>query len=126
MRPLTDQHPPTGSFHRSDRLLKRHQFEELQSNGRKIYTKFFLLSVAPRREGPSRLGVTITKRVAPNAVERNRVKRRAREFFRRYRSHLLQPLDIVIVARREAQHCSLAEMSRMLLDALCKNGYANP
>ncbi|NDC38906.1 MAG: ribonuclease P protein component [Proteobacteria bacterium] len=116
----------TGRFSRRDRLLKRYQFEELQESGRKLYTKFFLVSVSKRTEGPSRLGVTITKRVAPNATERNRVKRRAREFFRRYRSRLSQPLDIVIIARREAQHCSFTEMCEALFAALCKHGYATP
>jgi ribonuclease P protein component len=116
---------PTGSFSKSSRLLKRYQFEELQNKGRKLYTKFFLITVQIKENGPSRLGVTITKRVAPNATDRNRVKRRAREFFRRYRSRLIHPVDMVIIARREAQNCSFEEMCRAIMDALCKYGYAH-
>lgn len=118
--------PPTGSFSSSDRILKRHQFEELQDSGKKLYTKFFLLSLKVKEHGPSRLGITITKRVAPNATERNRVKRRAREFFRRHRTKLTQPVDMVIIARRDAQNCSFEEMTSALLEALYRHGYARP
>lgn len=122
----TETIPSTGRFSKRDRLRKRPEFEDLQSSGRKIHTRFFLISVRPNGSNRSRLGVTITKRVAPNAADRNKVKRRIREFFRRYRSHLLNPLDMVVIARREAQNCSFNEMTEALLGALRKHGYIAP
>jgi ribonuclease P protein component len=52
-------------------------------------------------EGGPRLGITVTRRVG-NAVARNRVKRRVRECFRRRRSELDRPVDVVVIARRGA------------------------
>ena len=45
-----------------------------------------------------RLGVTVSRRVAPKAVERNRIKRVIRESFR-HQENILAGLDIVTIAR---------------------------
>ncbi len=47
--------------------------------------------------GP-RLGLTVSRKVG-NAVARNRVKRRVREWFRRERGHLTPGRDYVVIAR---------------------------
>ena len=121
--PQSDIPRQTGSYTKVDRLLKRREFEALQEKGEKLYTKFFLLSVAPSVTTRSRVGITITKRVAQRAVDRNRVKRRVREFFRHHRSRLRCTLDIVVIARRDAHHCSLEDITRTFLGALRKHGY---
>ena len=115
----------TGSYSKADRILKRREFEALQTAGEKLYTKFFLISVRPSPSGRSRLGITVTKKVSPKAVERNRVKRRVREFFRKNRAALRSPLDIVVIARRDAMLCSLTEITRTFLGALGKHGFLN-
>ena len=45
-----------------------------------------------------RLGVTVSRRVSPKAVERNRIKRAIRESFR-HQKEILMGLDIVTIAR---------------------------
>ena len=50
---------------------------------------------------PARLGISVSKRVAAHAVERNRVKRIARDSFRRLRIQL-PPGDYVLLAQRDA------------------------
>lgn len=61
----------------------------------------------------ARLGLTVAKRFAKRAVDRNRIKRIARETFRRQR-HDLAGLDLVLIARN-----GVAELSReQLHDAL--------
>jgi ribonuclease P protein component len=57
-----------------------------------VLAKLNALSVA-------RLGLAISKRVAPRAVDRNRLKRLARESFRQLE---LAPLDFVVMARKDA------------------------
>jgi ribonuclease P protein component len=47
----------------------------------------------------ARLGLAISRRVAPRAVDRNRLRRLAREAFRQLE---LAPLDYVVMARKEA------------------------
>ena len=60
-----------------------------------------------------RLGVTVSKRVG-NAVIRNRVKRRIREWFRHARAGLPEHSEIVVIARRAARDLSGAEVAVFL------------
>lgn len=62
--------------------------------------RFLMLAAANGGEGP-RLGLAIAKRRIPTAVGRNRIKRLARESFRRRRERL-PSLDLVVQARAGA------------------------
>jgi ribonuclease P protein component len=58
--------------------------------------------VAPARaDGAAKLGLAVSRRVG-NAVARNRVKRHAREWFRRARATLPPATDWVLIARAGA------------------------
>jgi ribonuclease P protein component len=62
------------------------------------------------RDNPeARLGLVVPKRIAPRALDRNRVKRVARESFRHWRG-TLPPLDLVLVAVAGAGGMSRAEL----------------
>ncbi len=54
-----------------------------------------------KKSGPTRLGVTASKKVG-GAVQRNRVKRLVREYFRCNYSKLDQLVDISIIAKKGA------------------------
>lgn len=60
-----------------------------------------------------RLGVTVSKRVAKRAVERNRVRRQIRESFRLHRAELEQ-LDYVVRALPSAAAVDNVELRRSL------------
>ena len=60
-----------------------------------------------------RLGLTVSRKVG-NAVIRNRVKRRVREWFRLERGRLSAGTEVVVIARREASRLSFEEGRRML------------
>lgn len=60
-------------------------------------------------ELPTRLGITITRKIG-NAVTRNRIKRLVREVFRRNRSRLPSGLDLVWVAKRQAAEVEYDEV----------------
>jgi ribonuclease P protein component len=88
----------------SDRLKRRADFERVQSKGRKVHSARFLFLVLPRETGeptPTRLGLTVTRKVA-NAVGRNRIKRVLREVFRKNRALFPSGCDVVIVAKDRA------------------------
>lgn len=53
-------------------------------------------------DGERRLGVTASRKLG-GAVERNRVKRRVREWFRRSKHRLAPGTELVVIARRGAQ-----------------------
>lgn len=61
---------------------------------------FTLLAIRNQLDHP-RLGLAIAKKVIKRAVDRNTLKRLARESFR-LRQHSLTALDIVVLARRDA------------------------
>lgn len=88
-------------FAKADRLRHRNEFLAVQRRGTRVYTRHFVVLVLRRKGTGQRLGVTVTKRVA-KAVGRNRVKRLAREVFRRNRRLFPPDSDVVMVARRGA------------------------
>ena len=65
------------------------------------------------RERRARLGVTVSRKVG-NAVVRNRVKRRIREWFRRDGQALVAGRDVVVIARSSAAQLTSAEASTQL------------
>jgi len=86
---------------KADRILKRSEFVALSNSGRTVRGEFFIAVVAPSRSEKSRLGVTASRRVG-EAVQRNRIKRLAREFFRRNRQRIKGSWDINLIARKGA------------------------
>lgn len=58
-----------------------------------------------------RLGITVTKKVAKRAVDRNRVKRLVREVFRRELDVFPEGCDVVFVAKAAAWELSYREVA---------------
>jgi len=82
--------------------------------GRRAVSNAFVVVVARRpAPGSPRLGITASRRVG-GAVERNRVKRRIREWFRRERRAWRGPLDVLVIARRPAVELEFGEFSERL------------
>lgn len=83
---------------RTDRLRKRFEFGRVRDQGRRVYTKSFVILLRPNAEGSQRLGLTVSQKVG-GAVRRNRVKRLLREVFRLERALFPRATDIVIIAK---------------------------
>ena len=58
--------------------------------------------LCPNGAEHSRLGTSVSRRVARRAVARNRIKRQIRESFR-HNAERLKGLDVVVIARSGAQ-----------------------
>ncbi len=71
--------------------------------------------------GPTRLGLIVSRRVG-NAVLRNRVKRRLREFFRLHRARWVDGVDIVVRAHPGAAQARYADVRDELLKLFEKLG----
>ena len=65
---------------------------------RKIRGELAVLHVASGREGISRFGIALTRRLVPSSVDRSRVKRALREVFRRHPAKRLG-FDCVVMLR---------------------------
>jgi ribonuclease P protein component len=95
---------------KSMRLRHRPEFVAVQSSGRKFHGKLFMALVVETSDGApvGRVGLTVTKRIG-NAVTRNRIKRRAREWLRRH-GWVPARRDVVLVAKEAAATATSAEV----------------
>ncbi|WP_349359399.1 ribonuclease P protein component [Stappia sp.] len=80
-------------------LKKRAEFLAVAKGGRCARRAFVLQ--AAERDGPARIGYTVTKKVG-NAVERNRIRRRLRAAVRATRRKARADVDYVLIGRRAA------------------------
>ena len=104
------------------RLKKPAQFQSVYQSKQWGGSKFFTFNVLARQETSDNpcsnavLGVTVSKKVSKRAVDRNRIKRQVREFFRHNKADL-QNADLVITAKPncikasdQERHESLTEL----------------
>ena len=88
------------SFPKKERLLKRACFTRLSKFGKKVQNRYFIALLSDGLTENNRIGLTVSKRVG-KAVERNRIKRIIREYYRNRRSTLAGNRDINIIARKQ-------------------------
>jgi ribonuclease P protein component len=105
------------TFLKSERLLDRKEFVNLNRFGRKFYTHHFTITVMQNGRGVTRLGIAVGKRIG-NAVKRNRVKRLIREAFRLNKGMFPKGCDLVIAARRSADDLDSWKITRELGDVV--------
>ena len=85
-------------YSRQHRFTQRGAFGPVIRGSRKVRGQLSLLHVLPGKPGVSRFGLALTRRNLPLSVTRNRVKRLAREIFRRHAARHAG-LDIVVMLR---------------------------
>ncbi|MCG7374543.1 ribonuclease P protein component [Pseudomonas luteola] len=87
-------------FSREKRLLTSRQFQNVfDSPTIKVPGNSVLLLVRQNGLSHARLGLVIGKKSVKLSVERNRLKRVLRDSFRHHQ-HMLEGLDIVVIARK--------------------------
>lgn len=104
---------------RSERIRSRKDFSGLYKNGGRVRAGFFHLVFRLNSLGYGRFAVVAGKKVG-TAVVRNRIKRLARDVYRRHKGLLPPGLDLIIVARPEAAGAGRAETENGLLEAFGK------
>jgi ribonuclease P protein component len=109
--------PRKESLSRRHRFTERGAFGRLFGGARRIKGTSSLLLVSPGLSEASRFGVAVTKRVAKLAIARNRIKRAAREAFRRHPARH-SGLDLVLVVNRLPGAEFRDELVRLLGSAL--------
>lgn len=99
-------------FPRRARLLKPSDFDRVFKAGRRLTVPSFQAVVAPSELGP-RLGMAISRKQAPRAVDRNRIKRQIRASFRENQIRL-PACDLVIMAKPSARELTSAAVAAEL------------
>lgn len=90
---------PAG-FSRLKRLRTAAQFGQVFAQPKRSSDRYFTVLSRRNKTNTARLGLTVSRRVAKLAVDRNRLKRLAREVFRCQQN--LPALDIVVLANKGA------------------------
>jgi ribonuclease P protein component len=101
------------AFTKAHRILKRSQFIAFRRSGKKIDSPYFFAAVRPNELPHCRLGITVTRKIG-KAAQRNRVKRRIREYFRLNRHCIVGNWDILLIAKSGAGEIDLAQASSSL------------
>ncbi len=105
---------PNQRLGRKQRLTQSSLFRQTYDQGRKQVGRYMVLWLRHADDASLRLGV-VTGRKVGNAVERARARRRLREAYRRNRSRLSGPFDVVLVGRRAILQ---AEWQEVVLDLM--------
>ena len=85
-------------FSRCLRLLDGKEFSNVFKYKRPYHGRYFSIYTVPNHLQHPRMGLAVSKRVSKKAVQRNRIKRQARETFRLMQASLVK-MDFVIVAK---------------------------
>lgn len=100
-----------------ERIRSEKDFGGLYRSGSRYRGRFFSIVYRPSSSGCSRLAVVVSKKVG-SAVTRNGVKRRIRGLFRRNKGLLAEPMDLIVVTRKEILELNRAGMRAGYLQAL--------
>ncbi len=101
------------TFRKEERICLRADFQRISKEGAKYRSHHFRVSICPNSLTHRRLGITVGKRIGP-AVQRNRLKRLIREFFRQNREVLPGSSDLVITAKEGAAGLNFWQVSEEL------------
>jgi ribonuclease P protein component len=100
--------PGCEAFPRTLRLTDPKRYQEVFKGGRRARHPLLGIVAAPNGLDHARLGLAVSRKVSRKAVVRNKIKRCAREYFRR-EHHSLAALVFVVVAYPEASHALSSE-----------------
>jgi ribonuclease P protein component len=105
------------SYGPRERIRKKKDFNNLYKKGRSVRGKYFNVIFLPNGLGYSRMAVVASKK-SGDAVQRNRIRRRARELFRRNKDLLSVPLDILLIAKKETRTATWQDLRLHYLSTL--------
>lgn len=87
--------------------------EEIRKlSGKRVHGRFFSLLVAPIAGDHAKCAVVASTKVAAKAVDRNTIKRRARNVVARRIAGVQQPVALVLYSKREAKTADFSEIER--------------
>jgi len=101
------------SFPKSSRLLNAGDYQAVFSHSRyKVSCRHFLILALPNDGPGSRLGFVVAKKNVAKAVQRNRIKRQIREWFRHLK--LQNSLDLIVLVRRDTDRLVNSQLAQRL------------
>ncbi|MBI2802399.1 MAG: ribonuclease P protein component [Gammaproteobacteria bacterium] len=96
---MTNRHRLTAAY----RITKAADFSQIFSGARRLRARHFDFLYRTSETLTPRLGIAVSKRMVPRAVDRNRIKRIIRESFRLHVQPAVVPLDVVVYVKPSAR-----------------------
>ena len=87
-------------FLKSQRVLKNREYREIYSSSQRGGSAHFNYHILAYPRQRARLGITVSKKVSKNAVDRNRIKRQVKEFYRQRQADLC--IGAVVITAKPA------------------------
>ena len=103
---------------RALRLRSEEDFRRLRASRRSWAHPLAVLYVASNELGRTRVGITVGKRVAGQAVARNRIRRRLREALRLRYPGVRPGMDLLLVARAPSARAAWSELDQAVSSLL--------
>lgn len=103
------------------RIKKKKEFQDVQENGQKLFTKHFIIFCLKGETSQNKIGITISKKVDKRAVVRNKLKRYVREIYRVNKEKLQGEYKIIVIAKKNAGSLSYADVKKEFLGCLAFN-----
>jgi len=107
------------TFPRTARLLTGGDYSQVFKQNKRYADRYWTILVKQNDSGSSRLGLAIAKKRAKRAVDRNKIKRVAREAFRHQRNSL-SGLELVVMNRDAATKASTQDLRESIDRLLSK------
>jgi len=105
------------SFPKCLRVRKRKDFQKLKENGKRYFTKNFIVIIGKNDVNLPRIGIIVARKYG-KAVERNRMKRLIREFFRQNKKLFKVGYDYLIIVKNNCDLKNYWEVKAELEDFL--------
>ena len=105
-------------------LSRQSDFSRIYKQGRRHRSRLLTAVVAPAPTGYTgiRVACVVSKKVAKQAVRRNRIRRRLREAFRLQLSAAAPPVDIILIAHPQAAQADYWQLHATVGDLLRRAG----
>ncbi len=100
-----------------ERIRKKKDFLHLYKKGTRHRGKYFVIICLSNEFAYSRVAVVASKKLG-NAVQRNRIKRRFRALFRRNKTLIQKPLDLIIIPNREIHEADWKSLEKSYVAVL--------
>jgi ribonuclease P protein component len=103
------------SFRPEDRMRSKFDFEAIFAVRRSVSNSNLIVYGRKNSLENSRLGLSVSKKLAGNAIVRNRLRRRIKEAYRLLKPQLPKGLDLVVIPRSKID-ISFEQLQSDLLD----------